>query len=389
MKLRRWGKTMKSKIVKRLLIVISASCVLFGCHLNTFAAVGGLTWKPQGGLAGNKLGESSDQSIQSSQNTDTSEESANVVQYKDESTIKIVQQALNDAGYDCGTPDGLAGNKTSAAIRQYQTDKGLSVDGLVTDELLQSLGGSENDTSDVIVGKWKIQAMIDQEEKDYNLKETTSYVEFQNDESFIIVLNIPEYDDYTIEGTWKNVSEDYPVDGCDEIYMLSYDAGAGINSSIGMISDEENLNKDNNLALIMEIGNSELHFFGAKEEKNIENNSTDSAVTSSAESSSKVSMPKAIDHYCEVSGCYKEGSKKVVGFNGNYEYYCPEHYQKMQDTISMMESDVGSGTASKHKCEECSKEGTHEITGLSGATEYYCTEHYNEMTDMLSTILGN
>ena len=62
------------------------------------------------------------------------------VVYTDKATVKAVQQALNDAGYNCGKPDGAAGKKTKAAITQYQTDKGLEVTGTVTDELLRSLG---------------------------------------------------------------------------------------------------------------------------------------------------------------------------------------------------------------------------------------------------------
>lgn len=62
-----------------------------------------------------------------------------VVEYKDATTIRIVQQALNDAGYNCGNPDGVAGGKTTEALTKYQTDKGLAVNGQVTDELLQSL----------------------------------------------------------------------------------------------------------------------------------------------------------------------------------------------------------------------------------------------------------
>lgn len=75
--------------------------------------------------------------------TATPEQTKAPVEYKDATTIKIVQQALNDAGYNCGTPDGVAGSGTSSAITQYQTDKGLSVNGLVTDELVQSLGVTE------------------------------------------------------------------------------------------------------------------------------------------------------------------------------------------------------------------------------------------------------
>lgn len=60
--------------------------------------------------------------------------------YSDKETVKSAQSALNAAGYDCGTPDGIAGKGTSAAISQYQTDKALNVTGTVTHELLVSLG---------------------------------------------------------------------------------------------------------------------------------------------------------------------------------------------------------------------------------------------------------
>ena len=51
-----------------------------------------------------------------------------------------MQEALNAAGYDCGTPDGVAGSGTKAAIEKYQTDKALTVTGTITDELLEALG---------------------------------------------------------------------------------------------------------------------------------------------------------------------------------------------------------------------------------------------------------
>jgi len=61
-------------------------------------------------------------------------------EYRDKETIKAVQQALNESGYSCGSPDGVAGKNTKNAIRSYQTDKGLTVTGTVTHELLVSLG---------------------------------------------------------------------------------------------------------------------------------------------------------------------------------------------------------------------------------------------------------
>lgn len=60
--------------------------------------------------------------------------------YTDADTVKKVQEALNSAGYDCGTPDGIAGSGTKAAIEKYQTDKGITVTGTITDELIETLG---------------------------------------------------------------------------------------------------------------------------------------------------------------------------------------------------------------------------------------------------------
>ncbi len=60
--------------------------------------------------------------------------------YTDSATVQIVQQALNDAGFDCGNPDGKAGAKTEAALREYQQSKGINVNGVITDELLEAMG---------------------------------------------------------------------------------------------------------------------------------------------------------------------------------------------------------------------------------------------------------
>lgn len=60
--------------------------------------------------------------------------------YSDADTAKKVQEALNAAGYDCGTPDGIIGSGTKGQIEQYQSDNGLTVTGTITDEVLKSLG---------------------------------------------------------------------------------------------------------------------------------------------------------------------------------------------------------------------------------------------------------
>ncbi len=58
-------------------------------------------------------------------------------------TIAAVQEALNEAGFDCGTADGIAGAKTTAGISAYQEANGLTVTGQIDDELLAALGISE------------------------------------------------------------------------------------------------------------------------------------------------------------------------------------------------------------------------------------------------------
>jgi len=61
-------------------------------------------------------------------------------EYADAEIIKGVQTALNELGYDCGTPDGVAGKNTAAAITAFQTDMEITVTGTITEETLIYLG---------------------------------------------------------------------------------------------------------------------------------------------------------------------------------------------------------------------------------------------------------
>lgn len=45
--------------------------------------------------------------------------------------VKALQTKLNALGYDCGAVDGIFGQKTLAAVKAYQTARGLGVDGVV------------------------------------------------------------------------------------------------------------------------------------------------------------------------------------------------------------------------------------------------------------------
>lgn len=54
--------------------------------------------------------------------------------------VKTLQQALNKAGCNCGTVDGIFGMNTDAAVKRYQDMKGLVVDGIVGEKTRKALG---------------------------------------------------------------------------------------------------------------------------------------------------------------------------------------------------------------------------------------------------------
>jgi peptidoglycan hydrolase-like protein with peptidoglycan-binding domain len=55
--------------------------------------------------------------------------------------VRKVQQNLAALGYEPGVADGAVGGKTEKAVRRYQADHGLKVDGKVTEKLLAHLEG--------------------------------------------------------------------------------------------------------------------------------------------------------------------------------------------------------------------------------------------------------
>jgi localization factor PodJL len=51
--------------------------------------------------------------------------------------VREVQSGLKRLGYNPGPVDGMFGRKTAQAIREYQQDRGLTIDGNITDEFLK------------------------------------------------------------------------------------------------------------------------------------------------------------------------------------------------------------------------------------------------------------
>jgi membrane-bound lytic murein transglycosylase B len=56
-----------------------------------------------------------------------------------QSQRRTLQERLNAAGFDAGTPDGVFGTRTEAAIRAFQEARGLPVTGVASPELLSMI----------------------------------------------------------------------------------------------------------------------------------------------------------------------------------------------------------------------------------------------------------
>ena len=55
--------------------------------------------------------------------------------------VRELQERLNELGYDSGEPDGRVGSMTRAAIRAYQRDNDMPMDGYASGQLLAAIRG--------------------------------------------------------------------------------------------------------------------------------------------------------------------------------------------------------------------------------------------------------
>ncbi len=78
---------------------------------------------------------------------------------KDRHSIAVTQYQLTQLGYQPGPVDGAMGKKTRNAIRQYQQDQQLNVDGRITQKLLKSLypeGVPDYQAGNINSRKWPV-----------------------------------------------------------------------------------------------------------------------------------------------------------------------------------------------------------------------------------------
>jgi len=166
--------------------------------------------------------------------------------YTDKDTVKKVQQALNDAGYECGTPDGIAGKKTAAAITQYQTDKGLEATGTIDDALLEALGLAEDDTATDVtledfIGTWKLDLASQSDDAD-NVIDYISE-EKSNLPEFTIIIKPDEIEFITDADTIRLTAPELNINQVNGVKYLSAtgEDGVALNINLSNIMGENHI----------------------------------------------------------------------------------------------------------------------------------------------------
>jgi peptidoglycan hydrolase-like protein with peptidoglycan-binding domain len=72
-------------------------------------------------------------------------------QGQDGEWVQYLQQTLEHQGFACGAVDGQFGDVLADAVRQFQSDRGLTADGVVDDDMWDALvrgGAGESQVSD-------------------------------------------------------------------------------------------------------------------------------------------------------------------------------------------------------------------------------------------------
>ena len=111
--------------------------------------------------------------------------------------VEDLQQRLNALGYPCGVPDGLFGTKTLLAVKAFQSENGLTMDGVVGPATWAALDDAE-------AGK-----TTDGSNDHYDKVEDNDYIQVSRgriEEAFAILADILGY---TIDARSGNVS---PID---------------------------------------------------------------------------------------------------------------------------------------------------------------------------------
>ena len=253
--------------------------------------------------------------------TQTPETDLNI-DFSSPDTIIAVQEALNAAGYDCGTADGVAGEKTKNAIESFRADNGLAGESDIDGELINKLGiagtlSSSTATSEfseeeakraiiVSLSNYFAEDVFTEDGNDYDPSKFHSY---ESGSDFILKT--------TDAGEWSKNEDSWHVSGMKlqnsyGNYVCVSEADVSVDEQNAVIS---NLKGTDPSGMDLEIQNEswapkflnipmELLDYDASDEKSESSESTDSIPsTDEPDSTDKIGIPLSdlVDRYNEFA----------------------------------------------------------------------------------------
>ncbi len=122
-----------------------ANIIYLGTNLGVYRSTDrGTSWAPIWSANAPPPDEIKNKLVQRTSKTKVKVQTLEVAVGLSEATVKRVQEVLNSLGYNVGEVDGLAGPKTAAGVKRFQSDKHLLVSGKIDDITLAALGVSKD-----------------------------------------------------------------------------------------------------------------------------------------------------------------------------------------------------------------------------------------------------
>lgn len=171
------------------------------------------------------------------------------------SSVSELQTLLNDKGYDLSV-DGIFGSKTQAAVRDYQSKNGLSVDGIVGKNTWNALtgGSSGSSGSSSPTGSAGYMQQLQEMMKQVTSGSTYKPGEFEN-----------PYGDKLLELTTPKTDEEYRQQATNQ-YMPQYNAQV---EAAQQAAEREQLGYQNQLAQLERAMNKSRESVNSTQQKNI------------------------------------------------------------------------------------------------------------------------
>ena len=272
--------------------------------------------------------------------------SESVKEYTDKETIKKVQKALNDAGYDCGSVDGIKGPKTTQRIKEAQKMLRMPEDGVISDDFLKKLPNlpEKKLTDEEILLKYinlsgellgkkigsdgSLESVPDflYEPKPlykHDLEVWVAYNEGKNKVN-AVEIRMPDIEPFSSDILFKliDIFGERSLSGTDNPYhTIGY----------GNVSVWDNVVGKYDLGYILRGRDGDYDDFYAvfTDLKNLVYSDSWSMISApepepEPKPSVKDLMSKTI--YCAAPNCHKPANKKITDKNGMVRYYCDMHY---------------------------------------------------------------